>query len=209
MFPIILSQARTQNKEAQRTGSSIPGKERTATLTPGDPNSVKKQVTLRSLTSSPHSPPSSEPNCQPSPRSGSAGHPPDPRLRPPSLPFPGRLQGCTQLPSQKLRWKLRPCSASPSHRGGLPRTKMPGTGDGGWRTRGRVRGGSLRPRGRHLHRAWRRSRGARASLAAGWASETPAGRLAGAHHSHPETRDGTGFLTPGKSPPKLPGKGSV
>lgn len=120
MFPIVLSQARTQNKQAQRTGSCIPAKERTATLTLGDLNSIKKQVTLRSLASSALSPPSSEPSCQPFPTSGSTPPHPDPRLRAPSLPFPGRLQGCTQPPSQKLRWKLSPCSASPSHRGVPP-----------------------------------------------------------------------------------------
>lgn len=113
VIPIILSQARAQSKEAQRTGSSIPGKGCTATLTLGDPNSVKQQVTRTSLASSPPFPPCSGPNSQPPPKIGSTRHPPDPRLQTPDLPFLGRLHGRSQLPSQKLRWKLSPCSASP------------------------------------------------------------------------------------------------
>lgn len=62
----------------------------------------------------------------------------------PSLPIPGCLQGRTQLPSHKLRWKR----ALP--RSGPP-TKLPGAPDWGERPQAR---GDLRW---HLLRAWLRS----------------------------------------------------
>ena len=60
MSPIILSWARAQSKEAQRTGCSSLEKDTQLTLSQGDPKPVKKQVTLNSPASSPHSPSSSE-----------------------------------------------------------------------------------------------------------------------------------------------------
>lgn len=132
--PIILSQARAQSREAQRAESSTPGKGY-ATNHSGsvETDLVKKQITLSSLAASPHPLPPLSPNFQPSPRIGSTGcpHPhPTPWLQTPSLPVLRPLQELTQLPSQKLRWKLSarlPLSGPPQ------KTQLPGSRAGGGR----------------------------------------------------------------------------
>lgn len=125
MFPIILSQARAQSKEAERTGSSIPGKGCTTTLTLGDPNSTQQQAShskwpdfsallslLRAQLSAPsqdwvHSPPARPP-------------PPDTQPTIPGTPPKAHAASRhkTSLEAQSL--------LSESSPRGVPRAKLPG-----------------------------------------------------------------------------------
>lgn len=213
MFPIILSQARAQSKEAERTGSSIPGKGCTTTLTLGDPNSTQQQAShskwpdfsallslLRAQLSAPsqdwvHSPPARPP-------------PPDTQPTIPGTPPKAHAASRhkTSLEAQSL--------LSESSPRGVPRAKLPGVHS--WRKGSGVGGGSprglLRPGGGHLLPAWRCSRGARVSLAAGLGqrattSHKAPGRLARARHSHPEMPDRTGLPHAGEIATEVAGKG--
>lgn len=211
MIPIILSQARAQSKEAQRTGSSIPGKGCTATLILGDPNSVKQQVTRTSLASSPPSPPCSGPNSQPPPRIGSTRHPPDPRLQTPDLPtIPGTPARALTASVTATSLEAQSLLSEPSPRGvpPAPNRRVPGAGQRDARGREArydpAAGTCSEPGGAP---GAREPPSPRAGPERNYERDARPGAWQG-HTTHiPKCRTARGFLTPGKSSRKLPGKG--